>query len=215
MCCFKSDMTLKAERSKPDMPPRQKYSSENVIEAAFQIVRRTGWEGLSARAIAKELDSSTRPVYDHFQSMKHIEKEVVRKALATFVEYISRDRTGDKWLDQALGYITFAGEEKHLFRCINDEAHIGYQREFARQHWLKLRDQLSDDTRFQSLPAETVNRIRAVRWFLVHGISFLAANGWMDFESPDQSLMKSDVTGMSLKELLAKANDAIYEGFKK
>lgn len=197
------------------MPPKQKYSSEDVIEAAFQIVRRKGWEGLSARAIAKELDSSTRPVYDCFQSMKHIEKEVVRKALATFVEYIGRDRTGDKWLDQALGYIIFAGEEKHLFRCINDEAHIGYQREFARQHWLKLGEQLADDKRFQSLPAETVNRIRAVRWFLVHGISFLAANGWMDFGSPEKALMKDDMIGMNLKDLLAKANDAIYEGFKR
>lgn len=195
------------------MPPKQKFSAQDVIEAAFQIVRRNGWKGLSARAIARELNASTRPVYDYFQSMKHIEIEVVKKALATFVEYISRDRTGDKWLDQALGYVTFAATEKHLFRCINDEEHIQYQKEFARQHWLALGEQLSEDERFQGLPEEAVNRIRVVRWFLLHGISYLAANGWMDDVNPGSAL-QNDVIGMSMQDFLAKANQAIYDGFK-
>ena len=195
------------------MPPKQKFSAQDVVEAAFQIVRRNGWKGLSARAIAKELNASTRPVYDYFQSMKHIEKEVVKKALATFVEYISRDRTGDKWLDQALGYVTFAAKEKHLFRCINDEEHIQYQKEFARQHWLALGEQLSEDERFHGLPEEAINRIRVVRWFLLHGISYLAANGWMDDVNPDAAL-QNDVIGMSMQDFLAKANQAIYDGFK-
>ena len=202
------------QQPRTDMPPRQKYSAEDVIEAAFQIVRRHGWGGLSARAIAKELKSSTRPVYDYFQSMKHIEIEVVRKALATFVDYISRDRTGDKWLDQALGYISFAGEERHLFRCINDEAHIRHQKEFARQHWLALGEQLSTDQRFQGLPEEIKHRIRVVRWFLIHGISFLVSNGWMDFSAAAETNSFQKAVGMSLKDFLDKANDAIYEGFK-
>ena len=196
------------------MPPKQKYTADDVIEAAFQIVRRNGWKGLSARAIAKELNASTRPVYDYFQSMKHIEKEVVKKALATFVEYIGRDRTGDKWLDQALGYITFARNERHLFRCINDEEHIHFQKEFARQHWLALGDQLADDERFKGLPEETVNRIRVVRWFLLHGISYLAANGWMDLPEAENTTLESDFIGMSVEDFLDKANMAIYEGFK-
>jgi AcrR family transcriptional regulator len=196
------------------MPPKQKYSADDVVEAAFQIVRRQGWKGLSARAIAKELNSSTRPVYDYFQSMKHIEKEVVKKALAVFVEHIGRDRTGDKWLDQALGYVTFAGNEKHLFRCINDEEHTQYQREFARQHWPALGDQLADDKRFEDLPEKTMNRIRVVRWFLLHGLSFLVANGWMDFPEAEKTTLEENFAGMSLEDFLAKANMAIYEGFK-
>ena len=196
------------------MPPKQKFSREDVIDAAFAIVRRQGWKGLSARAIAKELDASTRPVYDYFQSMKHIEKEVVKKALATFVEYIGRDRTGDKWLYQALGYIIFAGQEKHLFRCINDEAHIQYQKEFARQHCLSLRDQLSEDPRFQNLPEETVQRIRVARWFMVHGMAFLAANGWMDFPEAQNTSLVRDFIVMSLKDFLSKTNQAVYDGFK-
>lgn len=196
------------------MPPKQKFNADDVVESAFQIVRRHGWKGLSARAIAKELNSSTRPVYDYFQSMKYIEKEVVKKALTTFVEHIGRYRTGDKWLDQALGYVTFAGNEKHLFQCINDEEHIQYQREFAQQHWPSLGDQLADDVRFKDLTEETMNRIRVVRWFLLHGLSFLVANGWMDIPEAGKTTSKENYIGMSLEDFLDKVNKAIYEGFK-
>ncbi len=195
------------------MPPKQRFSSDDVIEAAFNIVRRGGWEGLSARTIARELNASTRPIYDHLQSMKNIEKGVVQKALACFVDYIAQDRTGDKWLDQALGYVLFAANEKHLFRCINDEEHIHFQKEFARQHWVKLGEQLADDERFRSLPDETKNRIRVVRWFLLHGISYLASSGWMELpESATETV--SDFIGLNLTDFLRKANQAIYDGFK-
>ena len=195
------------------MPPKQRFSSDDVIDAAFAIVRRHGWEGLSARTIAKELNASTRPIYDHLQSMKNIEKGVVKKALAFFVETIGQDRTGDKWLDQALGYVLFAAKEKHLFRCINDEQHIQFQKEFAREHWVQLGEQLDGDERFHDLAEEDINRIRVTRWFLVHGISYLASSGWMAL--PESAAdMVSDVLGMSLTDYLRKANQAIYDGFK-
>ena len=98
------------------MPPKQRFTPQDIVEAAFQVVRKQGWDGFSARTIAKELNSSTRPIYDYFNSMENIEAEVVKKILAHFVEFLSRERTGDKWLDHALGYVLFAAEEKHLFR---------------------------------------------------------------------------------------------------
>lgn len=196
------------------MPPKQKFTPEDVVEAAFQIVRRQGWKGLSARAIAAELGSSTRPIYDYFQSMKEIEIAVVKKALTAFVAYIGRDRTGDRWLDQAIGYTEFAAEEKHLFRCINDEDHIQYQREFARRHWSALGEQLSEDERFKGLPEAAMKRIRVARWFMVHGIAFLIANGWMGYPLEGQAFLEGDVLGMRLSDFLDRANSALYDGFK-
>ncbi len=197
------------------MPPKQRFSSEDVIAAAFNVVRQHGWQGLSARAIAKELNASTRPIYDHLKSMKNIEKGVVKKALAMYVEYIGRDRTGDKWLDQALGYVLFAKNEKHLFRCINDEEHVQYQREFAKQHWAALGEQLTDDARFKDLPDNIKNRIRVVRWFLLHGISYLVSNGWLELPDGEDTMLYDTFAGISLTDFLDKANNAIYEGFKK
>ena len=201
-------------RRRFSMPPKQRFSREDVVDAAFAVVRREGWPGLSARAIAKELNSSTRPIYDHLESMKHIEDEVVKKALACFVDFISRDRTGDKWLDQALGYVMFADREKHLFRCINDEKHIPAQKKFAREHWDRLGDQLSGDPRFKGLSREEKNRVRVARWFMLHGLSFLISNGWFSLPEGEKSVLVERL-GLSLVDFLRMANQALYDGFIK
>ena len=195
------------------MPPKQRFKPQDIVEAAFQAVRKQGWEGFSARTIANELNSSTRPIYDYFNSMENIEAEVVKKILAYFVDFINQERTGDKWLDQALGYVLFASEEKHLFRCINDEKHTPFQKQFARQHWVKLGEKLAADERFKDLPDESIQRIRAARWIMIHGLSYLISNGWFETPVTQDSILSREM-GYTLVELLKKVNHGLHEEFK-
>ncbi len=195
------------------MPPKQRFSQQEVIEAAFQVVRKKGWQGFSARTIANELNSSTRPIYDYFDSMEHIETEVVKKILAYFIDFLRQARTGDTWLDQALGYVLFAGEEKHLFRCINDEKHTPIQKQFARQHWVTLGEELAADERFKDLPDESRHRIRAARWIMIHGLSCLISNGWIKTPTGKDSVLSDEMDG-TLVEFLKKVNHGLYEEFK-
>jgi len=195
------------------MPPKQRFTPQDIIDAAFQVVRKQGWEGFSARTIANELNSSTRPIYDYFNSMENIEAEVVKKILAHFVEFLSRERTGDKWLDQALGYVLFAAEEKHLFRCINDEKHTPFQRQFARHHWVQLGESLSEDERFKNISAESKHKVRAARWIMIHGLSYLISNGWFKTPITEDSILSEEI-GFTLAEFLKKVNHGLYEEFK-
>lgn len=195
------------------MPPRPRFSPEDVIEAAFRVVRKRGWEGFSARTIAGELHSSTRPIYDYFSSMENIEAEVVKKALAFFIEFLNQERTGDKWLDQAIGYVLFAAREKHLFRCINDEKHTPLQKQFARKHWIELGEKLAEDERFKGLPDQTKHKIRGARWLLLHGLASLISNGWFKTPITDESKL-SEEFDLTLAEFLDKVNHGIYEEFK-
>ncbi len=196
------------------MPPKQKFNPEDVIEAAFQVVRRQGWEGFSARTIATELGSSTRPIYDYFNSMENIENEVVKKALAYFVEFLCKERTGDVWLDQALGYVLFASQEKNLFRCINDEKHTPFQKASARQHWEILGEKLSKDERFKKLPSDVKHKVRAARWVFIHGLASLISSGWFKIPITEESIL-SEQFGLNLTEFLKKANHGLYAEFKK
>lgn len=195
------------------MPPRQRFSPQDVIEAAYRVVRKKGWEGFSARTIANELNSSTRPIYDYFSSMENIEAEVVKKALATFVAFIDRERTGDTWLDQALGYVLFASQEKQLFQCINDEKHTSFQKKFAKRHWLELEEKLSTDERFKDLPDETRHNIRAARWVMIHGLANLVSNGWIKKTITEDSILSEEI-GFNLVDFLKKVNHGLYEEFK-
>lgn len=194
------------------MPPKQRFSPQDVIEAAFQVVRKQGWEGFSARTIANELKSSTRPIYDYFNSMENIEAEVVKKILSYYVHFLSQERTGDKWLDQALGYVLFASTEKHLFRCINDEKHTPFQRQFARHHWIELGEALSEDERFKNISAESKHKVRAARWIMIHGLSYLISNGWFKTPITEDSILSEEL-GITLVEFLKKVNHGLYLEF--
>ena len=100
------------------MPVKSKFTAEDIIDAAFLIVRSEGAEKCSARAIAHELNSSTMPIYSCLSSMKELKEAVLKKALDLLISYETKVRTGDVLLDMGIGYIMFAKTEKHLFRML-------------------------------------------------------------------------------------------------
>ncbi len=168
------------------MPPKPKFSREDIIDIAFEFVRENGWEGLSARYIAKQLNSSTMPIYSILGSMQEIEKEIVRKALNLFYGYCEREKTGDPFEDSGIGYIEFAKKEKHLFRSINDEKHAPMRREITRDYWRALGESLSDYGPFKGLSKEQIDHIRVARWFLVHGMASLVNTASTTFEREEE-----------------------------
>ena len=62
------------------MPPAQKTGKDEIINAAFDIVREKGFCNLNARAIAKMLGVSTQPIFSNFKNMEDLKMEIVRKA---------------------------------------------------------------------------------------------------------------------------------------
>ena len=58
------------------MPPKFKFDKEEIVQTAVEVVRQHGWNGLSARSIAKELNASTKPIYGYFKSMVVLEEAV-------------------------------------------------------------------------------------------------------------------------------------------
>ncbi len=99
------------------MPPKGKYNSEIIIEAAFELVREEGFEQLSARNIAKRLGCSTQPIYSFFNSIEELEevlmKRVKRYSQDLILEY---EDSESNFLAIGLGYFLFARNEPELFR---------------------------------------------------------------------------------------------------
>ncbi len=188
------------------MPPKIKYRKEDIIDAAFNLVRKSGWKGLSARSIAKELNASTGPIYSYLDSMKDLDEEVVGKAMELFTEYIiNTKQTGDKWIDHGIGYTLFAKHEHHLFRGINDENHLKIQKKYAPEIWEALNQELSDYPLFEGLSEETSMQIRNMRWIFIHGLATLINNSF-PFE-----LLKTD---KEVADFIKRGSLAIYNGLK-
>ena len=70
------------------MPPKAKFTKEQIIAAGLDIIRVEGLENLSARAIGKRLGSSACPIFTVFENMDEVQAEVKKAAAALYGEYI-------------------------------------------------------------------------------------------------------------------------------
>ncbi|MDO9533856.1 MAG: TetR/AcrR family transcriptional regulator [Bacillota bacterium] len=94
------------------------YSQSQIFDATFELIREQGWSGISTRAIAKKLGSSTMPIYSHVRSVEELEKELLTRSRSLLKDFQERPYTEHALLNLAFGYVAFARDEKHLFRFL-------------------------------------------------------------------------------------------------
>ncbi len=186
------------------MPPKVKFNKESIINAAYEVVRKEGWEGLSARSIAKELKSSTGPIYSQLKSMKTLEEEVLRKAWSLFEKYTTTSITGDKWIDQGIGHLYFAKAEGFLYKAMFDGKHHKVPNKIGQAVWDNLANALSDYPLFNGLSEGMKFEIRSARWIFNHGLGSLITN------TPE--IDQPEMTKESIAHKMKRVSMAIYRG---
>ena len=63
------------------MPPKPKFTKEEIVTAALELVSEKGIEALTARELGVRLGSSARPIFTVFNSMEEVQEEVRAAAL--------------------------------------------------------------------------------------------------------------------------------------
>lgn len=101
------------------MPPKFKFTREEIIEACFQLVRREGLKAVTARGVASELNSSAKVIFGLFDDMEDLRRQVKERAKSYYKSYI------DEGLKETLAfkgvgryYIKFAQDWPKLFRML-------------------------------------------------------------------------------------------------
>lgn len=101
------------------MAPKNKFTKEEMAEAALRVVRTKGIDGLTAKTMADELGTSTQPIFTGFGSMDGVKQEVYAAAVRVYDGYANAGLK-DKipFLGVGMQYIRFAREEPELYRLL-------------------------------------------------------------------------------------------------
>lgn len=101
------------------MPPSVKFTKEEIVNAALQVVREKGAAALTTRQIAAVLGVSTRPIFTYFQNMQQVQEAVRQAAQTLYHSYIKK---GLEQVHPFIGlgeqYIRFATQEPELYRLL-------------------------------------------------------------------------------------------------
>ncbi|MGN0107304.1 MAG: TetR/AcrR family transcriptional regulator [Hominilimicola sp.] len=101
------------------MPPKAKFTKEEIISAALSVAREKGIEAVTAREIAAVLGSSARPIFTVFDSMDQVHTEVRSAAMRVFEEYANKAVNYTPAFKAAgMQMIKFAIEEPKLFQLL-------------------------------------------------------------------------------------------------
>ena len=176
------------------MAPKNKFTKEEMIEAALQVVRVKGIDCLTAKTIADELDTSTRPIFTGFGSMDDLKQEVYAAAVRIYDSYTSAGlKEKIPFLGVGKSYIRFAREEPELYRLLFLTRVPEYSAMKSMQHLQSLvRPTMMN---IYHITAEEADLYFRNLWFVTHSLSTLIVTG--DCIYSDQEISKI-LTGFSI-----------------
>lgn len=101
------------------MPPKPKFSRDEIVATALRIVSEKGVEALTAKELGDALGSSARPIFTVFRSMKEVQDAVRAAAMRRF-ESFAEPRMPDMPLFKQVGMqmVLFGAQEPKLYQLL-------------------------------------------------------------------------------------------------
>jgi len=181
------------------MPPKQKITRKMILETAFQLVRKNGFDNVNSRNIAKELSCSTQPVFSQFATMEELRKGVFDYACDKFVEEVTQLADNPDFLPQTTRwYISLMRNEVNLYKLLYFSSGFDSSRiedfiaGFTSNHMI-----ISKMKSLYSLDEATCQDILLRVFSCLHGIGALVVfNNFEISEDEIATMIKQTVTDM-------------------
>ena len=166
------------------MPPKAKFTKEQIIKVALDIVAEKGAQALTAKELGAALGTSTTPIFTVFDSMQEVVDAVIHAAIERFEEYAHKAaHMGPVFKQVGMQMILFAKEEPKLYQLI----YMSYNREAQTLEDIYARlgsvaDECLDTLqRDYDLSRENAKTVFEHVWIHTFGIGALCATGMCDF----------------------------------
>ncbi len=178
------------------MPPKSKFTKEEIINAALNIVREEGFSALTARALGNRLGSSARPVFTVFESMEEVQHAVTAAARALYDKYIAKGLAEEQsFRGVGTQYICFAMKEPKLFQLLfmseqGTHPNVSAVLPLIDENYEKILGSIEKDYGLNGAQAQNLYQHL---WIYSHGIATLCATQMCSFTGEQIGEMMAEV----------------------
>lgn len=163
------------------MPPKCRFTREEIIQAALDLTAEKGVGALTARGLAQRLGSSAKPIFGLFANMEEVQQEVVKAADLRYQEYLRQDMSAGRYPPykaSGMAYIRFAREQKELFKLLfmRDRTH---EEKAAGDELEALLGLIQKN---MGLSRDDAYRFHLEMWIYVHGIATMIATAYLEWD---------------------------------
>lgn len=187
------------------MPPKYKFTKNEIIAAAFELAREAGIESVTARAVAAKLGSSSKVIFGSFENMEELHREVVKAAQDFSWNQMSAAMKEGKYpayKASGMAYIEFARKERRLFELLYMRKRSRNQasEKEDRQRCQPIVELIQKNT---GLDEEKAYLLHLDMWIFVHGIAVMIATSYLSWDEEFISRALTDAY-MGLKHRFCK-----------
>ena len=103
------------------MPPKFRFTREEIVHAALALTAEGGAKAVTARALAAKLGSSAKPIFGLFENMEELQRAVLAAAFEKYSRFIAAEMTKGEYAPykaSGMAYIRFARDERELFKLL-------------------------------------------------------------------------------------------------
>lgn len=101
------------------MPPKPKFTREEVVNKAIDFIRQYGIDELTTRALGEYMGSSARPIFTLFRNMDELICEIKKQVYILFYSYREKTDSNEPMFKRAgMQMVLFGKYEKKLYQLI-------------------------------------------------------------------------------------------------
>ncbi len=174
------------------MPPKNKFTKEQIIAEAVKLVRYSGMDALTARNLAQQLGSSAKPIFGLFENMEEVRNAVLTEANMRYVSYLQEDMAkGDypPYKASGMAYVRFAKEERELFKLLfmRDRS-----REIIDKERESIQPMLNMIQKSMGCSEEQAIQFHLEMWIVAHGLATMIATAYLQWDTNMVSTVLTD-----------------------
>lgn len=173
------------------MPPKFKFTREEIIQEALDLTRKNGISAVTARALGERLHSSVKPIFGQFKNMEEVQKEVLKASYAlscTRMQELMESGEYPPYKASGIAYIRFAKEEPELFKLL-------YMRDRSNESFddkIYMKPLMEEVQKNLDLSEDDAYLFHLEMWIFVHGIAVMTATSYLEWDMDKVSEVLSD-----------------------